>query len=229
MNQQIERRTFPASALQRDAAGDGKQLAGYAAVFNQWSEDLGGFGFEMREQIAPGAFADSLKDGDIRALWNHNPDYVLGRTGAGTLTLREDNTGLWIENTPPDAQWARDLMASIQRGDVSQMSFAFSVIEDEFRYDREKDVVYRTLNKVRLYEVSPVTFPAYTGTSVNVRAGSLSDALLQRAEAFRNQHIGQAAGVNDEQPPSEGDKRNAERQAAQAQMRMRVRIAQTEI
>jgi uncharacterized protein len=221
MNQPIERRTFPASALQRDDAGAGTQIAGYAAVFNQWSEDLGGYGFELREQIAPGAFAETLKAEDIRALWNHNPDYVLGRTVAGTLTLREDNTGLWIENTPPDAQWARDLVASIKRGDVSQMSFQFSVLEDEFRYDRESDVVYRTLNKVKLYEVSPVTFPAYPQTSVNARAGSADDALLRRADEFRKHHLGQAAGVNDD--------RDAERQAAQELMRMKVRIAQMEI
>jgi HK97 family phage prohead protease len=181
----IEKRTLGGRELW--AAGDAAPtLAGYAAVFNQPSENLGGDLFQLYEQIAPGAFAETIQQDDVRALFNHNSDFVLGRKQAGTLTLREDGVGLYIEVVPPDTQWARDLTTTIARGDITQMSFAFTVLEEEFRYDREKDIVYRTLNKVRLYEVSPVTFPAYPQTSVGVREQGLAE-VVARADAFRKQ------------------------------------------
>ena len=162
-----ERRTIEVE-LRVERREDGPpKIRGHAAVFNSLSEDLGGF----REQIAPGAFADAVKTDDVRALWNHNPDFVLGRNRSKTLRLSEDTKGLSIEIDPPDTQFARDLLVSIERGDVSQMSFAFSVRANGQNWGKDDDgKVVRTLTNVRLYDVSPVTFPAYTQTDVAVRS-----------------------------------------------------------
>ena len=110
----------------------------------------------------------SLDTDDIRALFNHDPNYVLGRNKSGTLELREDEQGLLVRIKPPNTQWARDLQVSIERGDINQMSFGFTVEEDEWRSEDGYDV--RELRKVKLYDVSPVTYPAYTATDVGVRA-----------------------------------------------------------
>jgi len=161
----LERRFCP---FEIRAAGedDGKTLAGYAAVFDSLSVEIWGF----REKIAAGAFADSLAVDDIRSLWNHDTNWVLGRTVNGTLTLREDEQGLAFELTPPDTQMGRDALVSIRRGDVNQMSFGFATLEDKWDIDENEQYI-RTLLRVKLYEISPVTFPAYTATSVGVRSG----------------------------------------------------------
>ena len=139
-------------------------IRGHAAVFDQLSEDLGGF----VEKIRPGAFKKTAGEADIRALWNHDPNYPLGRTKSGTLRVWEDEIGLAIELDPPETSYAKDLQESIRRGDVDQMSFGFRTIRDEWDADGETPV--RTLVEVQLYDVSPVTFPAYPQTSVAVRA-----------------------------------------------------------
>ena len=162
---EIERRNFPVEELRAitDEAGL-RHITGYAAVFNSLSEDLGGF----REKIDPGAFADTLNTGDVRALKNHNSDYVLGRNKSGTLTLSEDQRGLKIDIIPPDAQWAKDLMVSIDRKDIDQMSFGFRTIDQMWEGEYPEEI--RTLMKVELFDVSPVTFPAYPDTEVGLRS-----------------------------------------------------------
>lgn len=145
-------------------AEGGALLVGYAAVFESLSVELWGF----REKIAPGAFTASLGD-DVRALWNHDTGIVLGRAKNGTLRLAEDKTGLRVEIEPPAS--AANYVESIQRGDVDQMSFGFRTLEDTWDEDGEGQLV-RTLLKVKLYEVSPVSFPAYSATSVGVRAST---------------------------------------------------------
>jgi HK97 family phage prohead protease len=141
-------------------------IRGYAAVFNEWAEIIPGL---FREQIAPGAFRRAIKQDDVRALVNHDPNYVLGRNTVGTLSLREDKRGLAVEITPPDTQWARDLMVSMKRGDISQMSFGFR--PSKWTEDRgDDDLLEITLKEARLFDVSVVTFPAYPQTAAWARS-----------------------------------------------------------
>lgn len=164
----IERRAFSLAQIEvrTETETELPKIVGYAAVFNEWSEPLGGGGF--REIIRPGAFSKSIKTADVRALWNHDPNYVLGRTKSGTLKLTEDEKGLAIEITPPNTTWAKDLLESIRRGDVDQMSFGFRTVKD--RWSSENGQTIRELLEVELFDVSPVTFPAYPQTSVTVRS-----------------------------------------------------------
>lgn len=160
----IERRAYKVAVKVREKE-DGPKIVGYGAVFNQLSDELYGF----RERIAPGAFANALKKSDVRALFNHNPDYVLGRTTNGTLKLEEDEKGLRYEIIPPDTQWARDLIKSIQRGDINQSSFAFTVKRDKWE-ETEDGITIRTILEFdEIFDVSPVTYPAYPQTAVGVR------------------------------------------------------------
>lgn len=148
----------------RDDDGE-RRIAGYAAVFNQLSENLGGF----REQIQPGAF-DSVMGDDVRALFNHRAELILGRTTADTLQLETDGTGLHYRIDPPDTQYARDLLLSIERKDITQSSFAFRVEDDSWDEDDDGRLI-RTIKKFRrLYDISPVTYPAYPDTTVAVRS-----------------------------------------------------------
>lgn len=165
-NKPIEKevRSFDFSIGKED--GEERKMVGHAAVFGE-PADIGGW---FREQIEPGAFKSSIKKDDVRALWNHNDDYVLGRNKAGTLKLTEDETGLKVSIDPPDTQVARDLAVSIGRGDISQMSFAFQVQEEEWIRGEGKDLDLRKIKKVRLFDVSPVTFPAYDGTDIAMRS-----------------------------------------------------------
>lgn len=161
----MERRLINAEMEVRAEEGEPLRMVGYAAVFNQWSEDLGGF----RERIAPGAFKRTLAtSNDIRALWNHEPSFVLGRTLNGTLKLEEDARGLRVEITPPTGGIYDGFVDNVRRGDVNQMSFAFSVVRDDRQRD-EKGNQVRILQEVNLREVSPVSFPAYPTTEVGVR------------------------------------------------------------
>jgi HK97 family phage prohead protease len=174
---ELERRIFATDAMrvERRAGGQGElqRIVGHAAVFNTEADILGLFS----ERIAPGAFARAIAEDDVRALWNHDPNYPLGRTRAGTLVLREDEVGLLTETVPPDTSYARDLLVSIGRGDVSQMSFAFRVRREEWS-ERATDWL-RTILEVELFDVSPVTYSAYPTTDVGVR--SLAAAKQARA------------------------------------------------
>ncbi len=161
-----ETRTLPMTELRMGIEEDTPYIEGHAAVFDSWSETLGGI-FPFKEKVKRGAFMESLDNDDIRALFNHDPNYVLGRNKSGTLRLLEDEQGLRVRINPPDTQWAKDLRTSIERGDINQMSFGFTVEEDSWAYENGVDV--RELRKVKLFDVSPVTFPAYSATDVGVR------------------------------------------------------------
>lgn len=170
----IEHRTLVRELRAADPQTDGSigVLAGYAAVFNSRSENLGGF----FEEIAPGAF-DGVLENDVRALIDHDSGRVLGRSSAGTLRMSVDATGLKYEVDLPDTQEARDLLTLIKRGDVRESSFGFTVAHrgDDWAENEDGQII-RTIHKVqRLYDVSPVAFPAYPAATVAMRS------LLQRA------------------------------------------------
>lgn len=173
----------PADALEIEAREENQtpRLRGYAAVFNQ-TVDLGPF----TESIAPGAFRESIeRQDDVRALFNHDPSHVLGRTRNKTLSLSEDSHGLTVEIQPPDTQLGRDITAMIERGDISQMSIGFYIEEEEIK--REKDTkTHFIITKVRLFDVSPVTFPAYEQTEIEVQR-QLRDRLSQIQEIENEQ------------------------------------------
>jgi hypothetical protein len=205
-----ERRSWPGELRMEKRDGEPAKIVGYAAVFDSWYEEPD---MRFREKIRPGAFAKTIQEADIRALWNHNPDYVLGRTKNGTLTLREDERGLWMEVAPPEAQWARDLMRSIERGDVDQQSFGFRAIKEEWNTTRDWEE--RTLVEVHLFDVSPVTFPAYEDTIAQVRsllegAGIDVDRLTSAIENRTEEDIGEIRKAIDAlsrylpEPPRDG-------------------------
>ncbi len=158
-----EERTVTLQEARVITMNQARHLVGYAAVFNELSEDLGGF----QEKITPGAFTNTIQDADVRALFNHDPNIVLGRTKSGTLALSEDEKGLRIDVTLPDTQAANDLVISVERGDIDQMSFGFRVVQDQWL--QEGDQTTRILIEVELFDISPVTFPAYPQTSVQAR------------------------------------------------------------
>jgi uncharacterized protein len=178
----MERRYVNVSELRVERREEGKpaKISGYAAVFESESVDLGGF----TERIAKGAFAESM-GGDIRALWNHDTNQVLGRTSAGTLRVYEDAKGLAIEIDAPDTQAGRDAVTLIERRDVTGMSFGFSIPEGGDNWAKVGGKWLRTLLKINLAEVSPCTFPAYPATELGIRAvGEAKEGLagLKRAQ-----------------------------------------------
>jgi HK97 family phage prohead protease len=191
MAQRFERRAFKIDELRVAPQGEARTIVGHAAVFNLDSEEMYG----MIERVAPGAFAESIDADDIRALWNHDSNFVLGRNLAKTLRLKEDKVGLAVEIDVPDTQWARDLCVSIDRGDVSQMSFGFRTLTDSWRVETVdgEERVYRTLEKVKLFDVSPVTYPAYPDTDVGLR--ELDAADLETLVAEGKQRIAEARGT----------------------------------
>lgn len=172
-------RFIPAN-MQVRTEDDGPVIACYFSVFNTPTELWSG----CIEQIAPGAFTSSLNR-DVRALINHETRLVLGRTVAGTLNLREDETGLYgeIKINEHDSD-AMNLYARVQRGDVSQCSFGFDIIAEDYVMSPDGQTCTWTIRDVILYEVSVVTFPAYEATSAVARAegdtASLKSARLER-------------------------------------------------
>lgn len=157
----------------------GPVIAGYFAVFNNPTELWPG----CIEQISPGAFASSLGL-DVRALIDHDTRLVIGRTVAGTLTLREDEPGLYgeIKINEHDSD-AMNLYARVQRGDVSQCSFGFDIVAEDYVVSPDGQTCTWTIREVKLYEVSVVTFPAYDATSVSARdADSASSLKFTRLE-----------------------------------------------
>lgn len=188
---EIERRAVQ-ELRAKDTADGGATIEGYAAVFNSKSEDIG-----FREVIMPGAFDRALKEKhDVRALVNHDPNLVLGRTKAGTLELEVDDHGLLARIKPPDTQVARDTLVSIKRGDMDGMSFGFRTITDQWR--TEDDVIIRELIDLELVDVSVVAFPAYADTQVSARALECAAATKAAAAKIRAEGGAAVEGVPNE-------------------------------
>jgi len=146
------------------AAVEGRTVEGYASVFNSMSEDLGGF----REIILPGAFSEVL-DNDVRALYNHDSNYLLARTASGTLELKEDEKGLYYRFEMPNTSYGNDMLELFKRGDLSQSSFGFTVEKDSWRMEDGQHVRY--IERVgSLFDVSPVVYPAYSQASSGLRS-----------------------------------------------------------
>lgn len=174
-----QRRAFIApTQFQTREEGEELYIEGYFAVFNSIYEIWD----KATESIAPGAFTETLKDADVRALINHDTRLVLGRTKAGTLELKEDERGLWgrILINPND-QDAMNLYERVKRGDVDQCSFGFEIVREETEI-RDDGSYHWTIIEVRLYEVSVCTFPAYEETEVSARKRDAQTIMDQRRE-----------------------------------------------
>lgn len=167
--------------IRADLAVD-RKLRGLAIVFNSLSVDLGGF----REIIKPEAVDRTLREGlDVRALVDHDSGKVIGRTKAGTLALRKSRRGLEVEIDPPNTSVARDLLESVERGDISGMSFGFRVLTDDWRMEDGEAI--REVMDMTISEVSIVAFPAYTATDASVAQRSL--------QQFREQQAGRSLAM----------------------------------
>jgi HK97 family phage prohead protease len=169
----VERRTAAGTVETRAATAGPKTIRGYGALFNVETV-IGGY---FREQIAPGAF-DNVLASDVRSLFNHDDNFVLGRVPAGTLTLSADDRGLVYECTPPATR--ADVLESVDRGDVTGSSFSFTVKRDEWtRAATAAELPLRTILEVDgLFDVGPVTFPAYEDTTAEARDAATAASIV---------------------------------------------------
>lgn len=181
--------TTAATDFKTREEGNDLSIEGYFAVFNS-NYDLG---YGLSESIAPGAFSDTLAD-DIRALINHDTTLVLGRTSAHTLELSQDERGLWGKiRINPNDQDAMNLYARVKRGDVTQCSIGFDIIEEETEY-REDGGAHWTIKEIKLYEVSACTFPAYEETAISARQKNLEDIKSRENEAWKSKQLNRLKG-----------------------------------
>jgi hypothetical protein len=182
MNRDLRQVRTSLSNFQTRKDGENPRIEGYFAVFNSNYEVFKG----CTESIAPGAFTDELHS-DVRALIDHDTRLVLGRTTAGTLELREDEKGLWggITVNPKDSE-AMNLYARVERGDVSQCSFGFNILDEEHE-EREDGTHHFTIRKVKLFEVSCCTFPAYEDTAISARKADIEEIEKRKADIWREE------------------------------------------
>ena len=164
-------------------------IEGYFAVFDSVYQ----IAPDMSESIAHGAFDNTISD-DIRALINHDITLVLGRTKANTLQLRTDSHGLWghIDINPNDSD-AMNLYNRVQRGDVDQCSFGFDILNEETDF-REDGSIHWTIKEVKLYEVSPCTFPAYEETNIAARTKERAELIKRKNEAWKEKMLSKLKG-----------------------------------
>lgn len=181
----IERRALEGLKVKRGL------ITGRAIVYNSRSENLGGF----VEIIAPGAFKDSMNN-DIRALIEHDPTKILGRTSAGTLRLIEDSKGILVEITPPNTRTAEELLESIERRDIQGMSFGFSVPQGGDDWNVEADPALRTVNQALLREVTITALPAYKETDVSVAKRALEEHSQSKSIDIAIDHLARFVEVN---------------------------------
>lgn len=170
-SQQVERRAFGARLEVRKAGEDQPiGVKGHAAVFDRDSLPLWDWWMgTIVERIAPGAFTKTIQEADIRLLINHDPNLVLGRNKAGTLRLEEDEIGLAIDGDMSPTSYARDLATNLEVGNISQMSFAFRIIKEQWT-ETADGIPLRTVQEAALSDVSIVTYPAYPDSDAGLRS-----------------------------------------------------------
>lgn len=165
-----------------------RKISGYAVLYETMSSLLGGW---FKEKISRNAFDNTLKSSDVRALFNHDANLLLGRKSAGTLRLQSDSNGLLMEIDPPETSYSRDLIVSIERGDITGQSFGFTVKKDSWE-DLDKETPIRTIEEIGiLHDVGPVTFPAYEDTSVQVRSilSSKKKYIANRSDLSKGERV----------------------------------------
>lgn len=203
---ELERRILAVEDTELRVTDDeNPKIIGYPARYNKWSLDLGGF----REKIQKGAFDEALEKSDVRALKNHDPNLLLGRTASGTLALKTNAWGLVSEIDPPNTTTGKDTIEEIRRKDITGMSFSFTTAEDDWKY-LEDSSVERTIIKVgELFDVGPVTYPAYPDTSVAVRSMSEHQKKFEKEKQISEQRI--IDEVEKQNQKSDEEKREEER------------------
>lgn len=174
-------RTIESHFETRESEDNNLYIEGYFSVFDSNYDMAPG----LSESVARGAFTNALKEDDVRALINHDTTFVLGRTKAKTLELREDEHGLFgrILINPNDTD-AMNLYERVKRGDVDQCSFGFDITDEETE-NRSDGSVHWTIKAVKLYEVSVCTFPAYEATAVSARTAQLAEIEARKTDAWR--------------------------------------------
>lgn len=190
---QVGVRRFMPAVVTREAASERPVITGYPILYNTRSEKLYGYFYE--EQVG-GAYDDAVREDDVRALFNHDPSFIFGRNTAKTLTLESDSKGVKMRAEVPDYYWTGYMVSAIERGDVSGFSFAFRPVKNEWVTMRDGDEVeyLHRVHKGNLFDVSPVTYPAYPATRIDLR--EVADAILgkpkeeteQRSEELRKMH-----------------------------------------
>jgi HK97 family phage prohead protease len=188
MTTTVERR-YTSGTVELRAGDGGPVIGGYALKYNRLSQNLGGF----VERVAPGALTKTLRDGgDVLARFQHADEFLLGRTSSGTLRLSPDDEGLGYDVNLPETDYARNLAALAERGDVRHSSFAFRTLDDEWGFT-EQGFPMRTLLEIQLVDVAPVVNPAYLDTTSGLR--SLAEArgldLDELATAARAGRLGE--------------------------------------
>jgi uncharacterized protein len=186
------------SPITLEKRADGSStIQGYGAVF--YREGDPGTEYQLYgdlvERIMPGAFDRAIKEADdCRALVNHDPNLLLGRASAGTLKLSIDATGLRYEIDPPDTQAGRDACVSLERGDLTGSSFSF--LPDDVTWREQGDLIIREVRSVQLFDVGPVTFPAYSSTTAGVRALGDAEEARKALEAWKEKRTSDKAAVS---------------------------------
>ena len=186
----VQRRFTPQTETRRKIEVRGEEsermkIVGYSAVFFREGHPETAYRMfdDLEERILPGAFDRALKEKqDVRGLFNHDPSKILGRTKAGTVKLSIDDIGLRYEIDVPDTTAGRDTVESLKRGDVDGSSFAFLPVST--RWLEEEDLLVREVVDLDLFDVGPVTYPAYEGSTSGVRAAGMDD-LKKAAEEYR--------------------------------------------
>jgi len=216
----VERRTVGTSVrIRKRAKDDQPVISGLAAVFYDGSEATEYKLWEgTYERILPGAFDRAVKEDDVRGLFNHDANLVLGRTTANTLKLRTNKKGLGYQIEPADTTVQKDVREHIGRGDVSGSSFAFVVTDEVWRKETidDEERYIREITGVRLYDVGPVTFPAYEATSAELNSANHHDGARASFDAWQAEQREHAASDDAHSKP----KKRLSFQAAMTRLRV---------